>query len=275
MSIPFMKFSGAGNDFIIVDNRSLEIKPTPSFVQKVCARRLSVGADGFLMVEPPDDPKAANFKMRYFNADGGEVETCGNGARCIARFAYLNQIADEQMRFETLAGVYAAEVLGDRVKVQMSDPREVRLEFAVPLAEGEWTASFANTGVPHVVYFVEDPEAVDVVRLGRETRYHPLFAPAGTNANFVVVEASDRIRIRTYERGVEDETLACGTGAIASAVTAALLGRVRPPVTVRTAGGFLLRVHFRLENGRPREVYLEGDARLIYRGVLEPEAWNY
>jgi diaminopimelate epimerase len=274
-TIPFEKLSGAGNDFVVVDNRDGRLDPTSEFVAKVCARRLSVGADGLLLVEKPDDAGAADFRMRYFNADGGEVETCGNGARCIARFAYRHGIAPATMRFETLAGIYGAQVLGERVKVQMSDPKDVRLAVPLSLREGEFTVACVNSGVPHVVFVVDDADGVDVVGLGRQTRYHRDFAPVGTNANFVQVVDAQTLRVRTYERGVEDETLACGTGAIASAVTLAMMGRVSPPVAVRTQGGFTLAVHFRLSGGVPSDVHLEGDARLIYAGEVHPDAWRY
>ena len=273
IKIPFMKLSGAGNDFVIIDNRQ-NIVPyeNTDFVTKVCERRMSVGADGVLLVENSDQ---ADFKMRYFNADGGEVETCGNGARCISKFAYLHGIASERMRFETRAGIYESEIVGSNVKVRMSDPTEVRLNFPLRLENGLYDVCFANSGVPHVVFFTENIERTDVVALGRETRYHDDFKPAGTNANFVRIKNEREIDIRTYERGVEDETLACGTGAIAAAVVSALLGKATSPVTVRTASGMVLMIHFDLENGEAKNVHLEGDARVIYLGELTEDAWNY
>lgn len=275
MKIPFSKLSGAGNDFIVIDNRDGKVNPTSEFVAKVCARRLSVGADGLLLVEKPHDPSQADFRMRYFNADGGEVESCGNGARCISRFAFLKGIVGEKTRFETLAGLYEAEILGERVRVRMGDPHDVRLGLPLTLAEGVFRVDFVNTGVPHVVFFVEDLDATDVVGLGRQTRYHSDFAPAGTNANFVRVVDEQTLRIRTYERGVEDETLACGTGSVATAVVAALRGKVSVPVTIHTRGGFVLGVHFDRKGDLITNVRLEGDARLVYEGDLLPEAWQY
>ncbi|MDA1193453.1 MAG: diaminopimelate epimerase [Candidatus Poribacteria bacterium] len=274
-SIPFMKLSGAGNDFVIIDNRDLKVNVTKSFIEKTCARRLSVGADGMLLIEPPDDPNAADFKMRYYNADGSEAESCGNGARCISRFAYLNGIVGESMKFETLAGIYTAQVLGENVRVGMSDPVGARLDFPVVLKEGTFTASFADTGVPHVVYYLEDIENADIVGLGRQTRYHQDFAPKGTNANFAAILDEHSIRLRTYERGVEDETLACGTGSIAAAVLAAMQGKVSAPVSVFTQGGFELVIHFNLDNGAATNIELEGDARVVYHGELQPGAWDY
>lgn len=271
--IPFMKLSGAGNDFVVINNlEGIVSYENTDFVKKICQRRMSVGADGILLVEHAE---GVDFKMRYFNADGGEVETCGNGARCISKFAYVNGIAPKRMRFETKAGIYESEIVGSDVKVRMSDPTDIRLNFPLQLKDGVHNVCFANSGVPHVVFFVEDLERTSVVDLGRQTRYHDDFKPAGTNANFIRIKNPQAIDIRTYERGVEDETLACGTGAIAAAVVSALLGKVTPPVALQTASGSVLKIHFDLANGVAKNVHLEGDARIIYSGELTKDAWNY
>jgi diaminopimelate epimerase len=268
-----MKLSGAGNDFVIIDNR-YNVIPTyeVNFVIKVCARRVSVGADGLLLVE---NSNIADFKMRYFNSDGSEAATCGNGARCIAKFAYVNGIASKKMRFETKAGIYEAEIIEDNVRVSMSDPTDVRLNFPLRLEDGVHEVCFANSGVPHVVFFVDDLRNTDVFNLGRQTRYHDDFKPAGANANFVRVRDEHAMDIRTYERGVEDETLACGTGAIASAVVSALFGKVTPPVAMHTAGSYVLTIYFDIEGNTVTNVRLEGDARIIYSGELNQDAWDY
>ena len=272
-AISFAKLSGAGNDFVIIDNRQNVIPENETdFVRKVCARRVSVGADGLLLVENSD---VADFKMRYFNSDGGEVETCGNGARCIARFAYIEKIVpSSEMRFETRAGIYGAQVMEDSVKLRMGDATGIRLNFPLTLSNGIYTVSFVNTGVPHVVYFVDDLEKVDVVKIGRETRYHKHFQPEGTNANFVKMRDGDALDIRTYERGVEDETLACGTGCIAAAITAAAMGEAVSPIVAHTRGGYPLKIYFTLEPQGAREVFLEGDARIVCRGYLLKDSWS-
>ena len=271
--IPFMKLSGAGNDFVIIDNREGVVRyEDTDFVEKVCQRRMSAGADGVLLVENTDK---ADFRMRYFNADGSEAETCGNGARCISKFAYVNGIVPERMSFETQAGIYDSEIVDANVKVQMSDPTDIRLNFPLHLKDGVHNVYSANSGVPHVVFVAEDLEGTDVFELGRQTRYHDDFKPAGTNANFIRIRDSQAIDIRTYERGVEDETLACGTGSIAAAVISAALGKVTSPVAVRTASGSVLTIHFDLANGEAGNVYLEGDARIIYSGDLTEDAWVY
>ncbi|HLG22579.1 MAG TPA: diaminopimelate epimerase, partial [Candidatus Manganitrophaceae bacterium] len=181
-SIPFWKMSGSGNDFILIDHRKPILQPEEMkrFVSKVCRRGLSVGADGVILIEPSS---RADYAWRYYNADGGEVEMCGNGSRCAARFAYLQKIAPAEHTIETLAGLVQAEALGEtgeRVRVHLPDPSDLRLDLQIEIEGKRHAGHFLNTGVPHVVYFVEDVEAVDVIGLGRATRAHPLFAPKGT-----------------------------------------------------------------------------------------------
>jgi diaminopimelate epimerase len=272
-AVPFAKMSGSGNDFILVDNRSrsLDESNLAGFVAAICRRRLSVGADGVILIE---ESETADFRWRFFNADGSSAEMCGNGARCAARFASLSGICGTPMRFETEAGLVEAEVEGVRVKVKMTDPRDLRLDIPIHLASGALIASSLNTGVPHVVVLGAGIEDLDVAGLGREIRFHPQFAPAGVNVNFICPEPPGAIAIRTYERGVEGETLACGTGAVAGALVAACKLGLASPVRVRTRGGEFLAVYFEGGGGRFREVYQEGDARLIYKGVLHSEAWQ-
>ena len=241
-------------------------------IAKICRRGLSVGADGVILV---DYSLKADYAWHYYNADGGEVAMCGNGSRCVARFAYLNHIAPAQHAIETLSGIIHAEVLGkhrDRVRVQLPDPTGLKQNIEVKIAGAPDFAHFVNTGVPHVVYFVDDVEKVDVVGIGRATRHHPLFAPAGTNANFVQMMNSHKIKIRTYERGVEDETLACGTGSVAAAVIGTAIGKTTSPLEVLTRTGIVLGVHFKQNAGAFSEIHLEGDARIIYKGVISEEA---
>jgi diaminopimelate epimerase len=272
--IAFAKLSGAGNDFVVIDNRkSVVPDDLANFIEKVCARRISVGADGVLLVENSD---VADFKMRYFNSDGSEAETCGNGARCIAKFAYSEGVVkSDKMTFETKAGIYSAEIIENDVKLKVGDTVGMRLNFSIELSDGKYTISFANSGVPHAVFIVDDLEKVDIVKLGRETRYHKDFAPKGTNANFIKAKDKNNIDIRTYERGVEDETLACGTGSIASAIIASAMGKAESPVTMHTWGGFKLIIHFTGQPEGAKDVYLEGDARIVYKGYLNEEAWKY
>ncbi len=268
MEIEFWKMSGAGNDFIVIDNRAgllPEAARSKLFCQW-CQRGISVGADGVLLVEPST---CANFRMRYYNADGGEAETCGNGSRCIARFAFLRGIAPAQMTFETLAGLYRAEVRGESVAVRMSDAKDLRLNLDVLAPEFQGTVHFVNTGVPHTVILWDILENAPVAELGRWLRYHEMFAPAGTNVNFVRITGLQSLDIRTYERGVEAETLACGTGSIASAIVSCHLGKVHPPVHVKTRSGDVLTIGFIPTSGGAQQVTLEGPARVVFRGYIE------
>ena len=214
ISIPFFKMSGSGNDFIVIDNREDRLAAIPIAVAdvavKVCRRAMSVGADGLILVEDTD---GADFSWRFFNADGSVAEMCGNGARCAARFAYMQGIAGPDMRFETDAGIIFATVLDRGVRLKMTDPEDLETGVSLTVGQGEMAVSRINTGVPHVVAAVADVNAVDVVGLGREIRYHERFAPAGTNVNFICPIGDNTLAIRTYERGVEDETLACGARA--------------------------------------------------------------
>ena len=262
MKIPFYKMSGSGNDFVIIDNRKgiLEGVELPQWVQKVCRRGLSVGADGLILVQ--NSPKA-DFQWRFFNADGGEAEMCGNGGRCVARFAYLTGISGRSLSFDTLCGVIEAEVVGERVKLKMGNPSDVRLDYAISIDSNECIVSSINTGVPHVVQMVEDLEHYDVSKFGPAIRYHPSYQPNGTNANFIKVRDEHTIHIRTYERGVEDETLACGTGAVASALIGASKGLASSPVTVHPKGGEVLTIHFQEKGSSFTDVFLEGDARVV------------
>jgi diaminopimelate epimerase len=270
--LPFAKMSGTGNDFILIDNRSRALQESnlSTLIARICRRRLSVGADGVILIEPS---KAADFRWRFFNSDGSSAEMCGNGARCAARFAHLQGICGADLRFETDAGLVHAQVRGIRVNVKMTDPHSLRLTIPIELTSGSLTVSSINTGVPHAVVVEPEVDKLDVLGLGREIRFHSHFAPAGANANFICVEPRGGIAIRTYERGVEGETLACGTGAVAGALVAACRIGLPSPVGVRTRSGEILTVHFGRTNGRFHDVYQEGDARLIYTGNIHPEAW--
>lgn len=271
--IPFTKMSGSGNDFILIDNRRGAVDETrlAEFIVGVCRRRISVGADGVILIE---ESSRADFRWRFFNPDGSPAAMCGNGARCAARFAYREGIAGQSMEFETSAGLIAAQVHEPRVRVRLTPPHGLEVGFSLALAGGTRSVSRINTGVPHAVIEVDDLEGTDVIALGREVRRHPHFSPEGTNANFVQKVGPGRIALRTYERGVEDETLACGTGAAAAALVTAAAHGWSSPVSVLTRGGETLTVHFRRSGGQFCDVYQEGFARVVYTGELCPEAWQ-
>ena len=265
--LEFSKMSASGNDFVIVDNRDGKVyerfPDVVGFVATICRFHHSVGADGVILIE---DSKDHDFRWRFFNADGSEVEMCGNGGRCAARFAFTNGIAGDRMSFETVAGVIKAEVHGLKVKLQLTRPADVKLDYAVALDDKELFLCSVNTGVPHAVILVDDVDLVPVDELGRAIRYHKAFGAKGTNVDFVEVLDKENARLRTYERGVEGETFACGTGAVASGVILAEKTLVRSPVNIHTKGGEVLRIYI------DGEVYLEGDARFVYNGRLHEEA---
>ena len=272
--VSFAKMSGTGNDFIVIDHRRPLIPDTSDqaeFVKKVCRRMFSVGADGVIFIEHSE---TADFSWRFYNGDGSVAEMCGNGARCAARFAYARGIAGKTMKFETLAGVIEAEILdNEEVSLLMTPPEDYRKGLLVELDGKEQSVDFMNSGVPHTVLFMDSDADIAVKEWGKQVRFHELFQPAGTNVNFVQALEGGGIRVRTYERGVEDETMACGTGAVASAIFAAERGVCSSPVSVTTSGGEQLKIVFDLqEDGHAENVYLQGPARIIYIGQLTAEA---
>jgi diaminopimelate epimerase len=271
--IEFTKMNGSGNDFILIDNRdgSLAVGDVVAFVKSICERKVSVGADGLILIEKSD---RADFRWRFFNADGSQAEMCGNGGRCAARFAVLNGIAGERLSFETVAGIIDAEVRGDVVKLRLTDPRDIVADDEIRIENQVLRVHSVNTGVPHVVHFVRDPDSFAVFATGRAIRRHEHYRPAGTNANFVSVVDNRALAVRTYERGVEDETLACGTGSVASALIAARKGYVESPVDVRVRSGEILRIYFERTEGGFTKVYLEGKTKVVYQGRLWDEAWK-
>jgi len=273
-TIDFYKMSGSGNDFILVDNRAtlIDAVVAPELARNLCRRKVSVGADGLILIENDDE---VDFRWSFFNADGSRAEMCGNGGRCVARLANILGICGPRLSFRTLAGIIRAEVSGSQVKLQMTAPRDLKLDLALELNGEKFTIHFINTGVPHTVFILDDPKNLaqqQVVAQGRKVRYHSQFTPAGTNVNFVAVLGEQELAIRTYERGVEDETLACGTGATAAALVSAAKGLVRPPVDVRTKSGETLTIHFDLNQNLPQEVYMEGETTLVYQGRLWEES---
>ncbi len=265
-TLSFHKMAASGNDFIVIDNRSGVFRSGKDIARELCAVHNSVGADGILLYERS---RRGLFKMRIINSDGSEAEACGNGFRCIALYANRIHKLPQKFSFESLAGIIEAQVLpNDRVRVQLPDPREFKMEGSLPLEGRRLHYSFINTGVPHAVIFVEGLEKMDVAALGRTVREHETFKPRGTNANFVQVEDSDVVCVRTYERGVEAETLACGTGSTAAAIISSLKGYVRPPVSVKTKGGETLIINFQRDGKKIKKVTLEGEAKLVFEGTI-------
>jgi diaminopimelate epimerase len=263
----FTKMNGAGNDFVLIDNRLGDLRLAAEQISKICDRHRGVGADGVLVLERALN--GADFRMRYYNADGGEAEMCGNGARCFARYAGRVAGAAETLSFETPAGVIGATLQGELVRLEMSEPKDLRLGITIPLPDKELSAHFINSGVPHVVLPVDDLEKVDVRAIGSAVRHHALFSPKGANVNFLTKRGDRQISIRTYERGVEDETLACGTGVVASALIFSAAHNLEGPIDVLVRGGNELRVSFdKVEDGF-RNVTLTGPADFVFEGTIE------
>lgn len=263
----FSKMNGAGNDFILIDNRAGDIRLDRNQIAHLCDRHRGVGADGILLLETAAN--AADFRMRYFNADGGEAEMCGNGARCFARFA--NKVAGGQQKifFETPAGVILAELNDELVKLRMTEPTDLRLNVELPIANQKKTVHFVNSGVPHVVIPVSRIDDVDVRAEGSAIRHHEMFSASGTNVNFIEKRGPKKIAVRTYERGVEDETLACGTGVVASALIFAAIENVEAPIVVMARGGDELKVGFEKTGNQFRNVTLTGPAEFVFEGTVE------
>lgn len=267
MNLAFTKMNGAGNDFILLDNREQKIKLSPEDIVRICHRQRGIGADGLLLLVPSRTGKA-DWAWDFYNNDGSTADMCGNGARCFARFIQKTAGANGKTSFETGAGIITATFQGDRVTINLTDPRDLRLHEKVQLSTGPAEIHSLNTGVPHAVLFVPDADKAMVQNLGAEIRYHEHFKPKGTNANFVQLLGPSHIRVRTYERGVEGETLACGTGVTASALIAARLHKFPSPVKVQVQGGDLLEVSFTEENGQFRNVHLAGPADFVFEGQI-------
>jgi diaminopimelate epimerase len=267
LMLRFTKMNGAGNDFILFDNRTGDINLDRNQIAHLCDRHRGIGADGILLLEKPTN--GADFRMRYFNADGGEAEMCGNGARCFARFANKVDGQKAKISFETLAGVISAELKGDLVTLRMTDPTDLRLNVDLSTAAQNKTVHFINSGVPHVVIPVAKIDDADVRREGAAIRHLKMFSPNGTNVNFIEKRGPNKIAIRTFERGVEDETLACGTGIVASALIFAASEDCEGPIAVLARGGDELQVGFERIGGSFRNVTLTGPAEFVFEGTIE------
>jgi len=268
--ITFVKMVASGNDFVVVDQRSSRSTGRASLqalAKKICDRRQGVGSDGLLVIQRS---RGAAARMRIINADGSEAEMCGNGARCAALFiaGHARKRSNKKvLKIETRAGIIRAEVWRDSVKVRLTDPKEIKEDLSVRIAGRMMRVNFINTGVPHAVVFCEALDKIDIKNIGRQLRNHKRFMPRGTNADFIEVKSDDSIAIRTYERGVEDETLACGTGSVAGALIFSLKSGFKGNIRVQTRSGQVLKVYFDRIRDLICNVWLEGEARIVYKGV--------
>ncbi len=265
--LKFTKMNGAGNDFVMINNQSGEVTLTSEQIAFLCDRHRGIGADGVLLLEPPR--RSGQFYMRYYNSDGGEAEMCGNGARCFARFASRKAGPFSTLSFETRAGLINAILHENEVTVGLSAPRDFMLQRTVSIEGRKLLIHSVNTGVPHAVTFVDNVGETPVVLWGRQIRRHAAFQPDGANANFVQIAGPGLLQIRTYERGVENETLACGTGVTAAALIYARLYDVSSPVLLQVRGGDRLRVEFTRQNEHFADVTLRGPATFSFEGVID------
>ncbi|GIK99788.1 MAG: diaminopimelate epimerase [Alphaproteobacteria bacterium] len=273
MTIPFVRMHGAGNDFVLIDDRAGRLHPQRSALAKaVCRRRTGLGGDGLILIGRAPDGSAADFAMTYVNADGNDGEMCGNGARCAARRAAELGLVRDRGAFATPAGLIRASISGSHVTLGMTDPVDERPAITLEVDGRAFELWYIDTGVPHVVTFVDDLDDLDVETVGRRLRHHPAFAPRGVNANFAEPAGPSRLRARTYERGVEAETLACGTGAVAIALVAFRRGLAASPVTIVPPGGELV-IGFRTDiDARFRDVTLSGPTERIAIGEID-DGW--
>ena len=255
--LKFTKMSGAGNDFIVVQTR---LKGYSRVAQQLCQKNTGIDADGLLVLEKS---KKADFKMRIFNTDGSEAEMCGNGLRCAA--LYVGKKG--KIKIETIAGIYEAQITAkDRVRIKMEEPKAIKRDLVIKVNARNVKVGCLDTGVPHAVIFVQGIDKINVDSIGRNIRYHAKFKPRGTNVDFVEIVDDKNIKMRTYERGVEGETLACGTGAVASAIISGLSSRGSAyKIDVHTKGG-ILKVYFKKSGKRIKDVYLEGETRKDFKG---------
>jgi diaminopimelate epimerase len=278
----FKKMSGAGNDFIFFDmNQNPRLLLTPEKIRNLCDRRNGIGADGVITIEDLAD---YNYKMVYFNADGSTGSLCANGARCSIWFAEKTlRLKNGIAKFVSNDAEFSGEVLDDElIKFNLNSPKKIKYNFKVKAFRQMITSNFADTGSPHVVIKISDvlkdaanpnssfKNVMDfpVFNLGREIRYSEDFKPGGTNVNFIDV-IDNVIHIRTYERGVEDETLACGTGSVASAIICYVSDNLKPPITLKTFGGDYLTVNFEVENQKVKNLSLTGPAKIIFEGSID------
>ena len=271
-SVPFYKMHGCGNDFIIIDNRDLNLHPTimGRWAKKLCQRAFGIHADGLFFLDTPPENSPLAYVWHFFNSDGSPGEMCGNAARCAARLAHAIGMAPADHIFGTLAGEIRATVMeqgphAGEVRVQLPHPSHIDLNISLDI-NGESIKSHAVVvGVPHVVVFVDDVDVIDVCHIGSRIRYHDYFAPSGANVNFAQIKDRHSIRIRTYERGVEDETFACGTGAAATQFLSHRLNYTEDRAILMTTKGLNLAID--INEGSP---YLQGPAELVFKGEFYP-----
>lgn len=267
MKVAFTKMHGAGNDFIMIDDRAGQMPWQDHFLMAALAmRRTGVGCEGIILIQPSE---RADFRMRFLNPDGTEVELCGNGSRCAAAFAHAIGVTGKSMTMETMCGLMDAELTELGVRVWMPEATYKNYGMEVQVNGRIVKGGFLNTGVPHFVVPVEDVSAVDVVGEGRLLRQHAIFAPEGTNVSFVSLRPPNRMSMRCYERGVEAESGACGTGAVACAIMAVETEGLTLPVRVRSSTGFEMIVDGDWRGRKCTGLTLTGPVKVVFKGEVD------
>jgi diaminopimelate epimerase len=269
----FLKMHGAGNDFIMLNDIGGRFEESGISIPALCASHRGIGADGLILIKESDK---CDFRMVYFNKDGSRAEMCGNGARCAALFAHISSIANGRMTFETDAGEVGAEILDEGVRIDIQPVTDLRLNLE--LKGNSEKVGYAVCGVPHAAVITEDISGMDrdsFLQLSREIRSAEEFGPEGTNFNLVEVRSPNEIAYRTYERGVEDETLACGTASVAVSAITTAMGLTRPPVRCETSGGDILIVDFVIEEDGASDCKLTGPTVISFRGSFKAAGYAY
>jgi diaminopimelate epimerase len=261
MQLDFYKYEGAGNDFILIDDRTAFFPiENSSLIQRLCHRQMGIGADGVILLQNSQN-QDADFRMRIFNSDGKEASMCGNGLRCLIQFIHSLGFEKSPLSIQTKHAILTCYKEGESIRISMGMPEVREWELELPLKNETLSVYVLHTGVPHAVVFVTDLEKVDVEKVGREVRNHPYFAPEGVNVNFAYAHSQNQIQVRTYERGVEAETLACGTGATAVGFVSHQLQKSDSPVSILTRSNEVLRIHCKND-----DVFLEGPAKFVFQG---------
>jgi len=267
MKIPFSKYQGTGNDFILIDDREGQFpNQNAEFIRSLCDRRFGIGADGLILLQRSS---SADFKMRIFNSDGGEPGMCGNGLRCLIHFLKRLKIDKETCHIEVTGRIYFCRFQDEKIKICLGSPKILYWDLAIAIENEPLRLFVLDTGVPHAVVFTEDLEKIDLMQIGRKLRFHPKLAPEGANVDFAKILPSKEIRMRTYERGVEGETLMCGTGAAAVAFAAFQIYRLSSPIKIQAPQNEHLEFIVTPIQKGEHEIEMTGPAAIVFTGEIE------
>ena len=262
----FSKYSGCGNDFVLIDNRdNFFPQKNDRLIRKLCDRQHGIGADGVILLEQSE---MGDFRMRIFNSDGSEAEMCGNGLRCLGRYLDDLSIQGKNFKIEVMGRLFPLAILPKNIQINMGPPKIAIYNQTLSIDSNSFSFDFFNTGVPHVVIFVDNLEVIDLNGIAPKIRHHERFAPQGTNVNFVSIKAERVLSIRTFERGVEQETLACGTGSTAAAISANKRYGYKNPIIVIPRSGEEIVFNLQSTQGEVEDIIMEGPAKFLFKTQL-------